>query len=163
MAWLALAFGSAHAADLHGLVVRVADGDTLTVRTAPATTQAIRLEGIDAPELKQPHGPASRASLAALALHREADLQCSKTDRYGRQVCRVLVGGVDVNAEQLRRGMAWHFTRYAHEQPAPRRVADAQAQDEARRAHRGLFAQPDPQPPWAYREARRASRAQGTP
>lgn len=33
-------------------------------------------------------------------------------DRYGRTVARVSCSGIDANTEQLRRGMAWVFTRY---------------------------------------------------
>ena len=45
-----------------------------------------------------------------------------KTDRYGREVGKVLVDGVDANLEQLKRGLAWHYKTYEREQsPEDRR------------------------------------------
>ena len=54
----------ATADDFSGQVVRIADGDTITVLDANKTQHKIRLAGIDAPERKQPYGEASRKHLA---------------------------------------------------------------------------------------------------
>jgi endonuclease YncB( thermonuclease family) len=47
-------------------VVRVADGDTLTILDAKKRQHKIRLDGIDAPERKQAFGKASWQSLAGM-------------------------------------------------------------------------------------------------
>jgi micrococcal nuclease len=53
------------AATLTGKVVKVADGDTITILVG-TERHRIRLQGIDAPERKQPFGRASGRSLSAL-------------------------------------------------------------------------------------------------
>lgn len=107
---------SAKAADLSGRIVAVSDGDTVTLLDASKTQHRIRLDGIDAPERGQAFGQRSKESMSDLAFGRAADAQCHKTDRYGREVCKVVVNGTDIALEQIRRGMAWHFKRYSHEQ-----------------------------------------------
>ena len=52
-----------HAKTLEGLVVGVADGDTITVLDQQKNTYKIRLQGIDAPEKKQAFGEKSKQSL----------------------------------------------------------------------------------------------------
>jgi endonuclease YncB( thermonuclease family) len=152
---LLVAAGAAQAEQWRGKVVGIADGDTLTLLDDSRQQHRIRLDGIDAPERTQPYGQRSRQSLAALAHGRDAIADCAKNDRYGRSVCRVTVDGRDVGLEQVRRGMAWHYVRYAHEQPAEARVEYARAEQQARGGRAGLWAGRDPTPPWDYRRVAR--------
>ena len=72
------------------LVVGISDGDTLTARCGDLGKYEqvkVRLQGIDAPERKQPFGERARQALAELTFQKEAELRCTKTDRYKRQVC----------------------------------------------------------------------------
>jgi endonuclease YncB( thermonuclease family) len=140
-----------------GKVVGVADGDTLTLLDAQRQQHRIRLDGIDAPERSQPFGQRARQSLASLAHGREALADCPKTDRYGRAVCRVTVDGVDVGLEQVRRGLAWHYVRYAHEQSPQAQAEYARAEQQARGERSGLWSYRDPTPPWDYRRAARTA------
>lgn len=153
---------SAIAAEWQGTVVGVADGDTLTLLDSSKTQHRIRLDGIDAPERAQPYGQRARQSLAALAQGRTARADCPKIDRYGRAVCRVIVGGVDVGLEQIRRGYAWHYVRYAPEQRVSDRGRYARAESDARLEHAGLWSYSDPVPPWDYRRVARGARDPST-
>lgn len=146
---------AALSAERHGTVVGISDGDTLTLLDASKTQHRIRLDGIDAPERTQLHGQQARQSLAALAHGRAARADCPKIDRYGRAVCRVIIDGVDVGLEQIRRGFAWHYAKYAHEQRAVDRASYARAESEARSAHAGLWSFDNPVPPWDYRRTTR--------
>jgi len=143
------------AVELDGTIVSVADGDTVTLLDASRTQHRIRLDGIDAPERTQPHGQRARQSLTSIAHGRAARADCPKVDRYGRAVCRVIVDGVDVGLEQIKRGYAWHYVRYAHEQRAADRASYSRAESEARSANAGLWSFSDPVPPWDYRRAPR--------
>jgi len=143
------------AAELDGTIVGVADGDTVTLLDASKTQHRIRLDGIDAPERAQPHGQRARQSLAALAHGRAARADCPKVDRYGRAVCRVTIDGVDVGLEQIRRGYAWHYVKYAREQRATERESYSRAESAARSSQAGLWSFSDPVPPWDYRRAPR--------
>ena len=145
---------AALAAERHGTIVGVADGDTLTLLDANKTQHRIRIDGIDAPERTQPYGERAKQSLAALAHGRAASLDCPKIDRYGRAVCRVYIDGIDVGLEQIRRGLAWHYVRYAHEQRETDRNAYARPSTTRVRRRSGLWSFNDPMPPWDYRRAR---------
>jgi endonuclease YncB( thermonuclease family) len=148
---------AALSAEWHGTVVGVSDGDTLTLLDANKAQHKIRLDGIDAPERTQPYGQRARQSLAALAHGRVASADCPKVDRYGRAVCRVTVDGVDVGLEQIRRGYAWHYVKYAHEQRAIDRARYAHAESDARAKNAGLWSFSDPVPPWDYRRLSKGS------
>jgi endonuclease YncB( thermonuclease family) len=139
--------GARAPATLAGRVVRVADGDTLTLRDERGTNTVVRLAEIDAPEHCQPFNRRSRASLAELALGRRVTVEVLDTDRYGRSVGRVTVEGESetVNRIQIRRGLAWFYARYARDESL-RTLAR-----EAARAGAGLWAEKDPTPPWLWR------------
>lgn len=141
-----------------GRVVGIADGDTLTLLDATLRQHKIRLEGIDAPEKAQPFGSRAKLALSALAYGREASAACQRPDRYGRQVCKVLVGGRDVNAAMIAAGMAWHYTAYAKTQRAEDASAYARAQDRAQRQRVGLWADAAPVAPWEWRRANKQAR-----
>jgi endonuclease YncB( thermonuclease family) len=144
----------AFAERIAGRVVGVADGDTLTVLTDHKRQVRVRLAGIDTPERRQPYGTRARQVLSALAFGRSAEVEVEDTDRHGRSVGRVRVGGRDVNAEMVRRGAAWVYVRYNRD---PALVA---LEAKARVARRGLWALPEAErvPPWEWRAARRAER-----
>ena len=150
---LPLAVGAVERA---GVVLRIADGDTLTLLDESKATYRIRIDGIDAPERSQPYGQRARRSLVELAQGRSARAECAKSDRYGRSVCRVTVDGVDVGLEQLRRGLAWHYVKYAHEQTPLARTEYAGAQEQARAARAGLWHLDAPIAPWDYRKEQAA-------
>jgi len=131
------------------LVVAIVDGDTLKVRCDEAPVATVRLAEIDAPEKRQPFGEASRQHLADLCFQTSAKVTPQTKDRYGRTVARVSCAGQDANAEQVRAGMAWAFTKYLKD-PAIK-VLEREAYDQ----RRGLWADAAPVSPWDWREATR--------
>lgn len=100
------------AQSLTGRVVGVADGDTVTILTPERRQVKIRLGQIDAPEKAQPFGQRSKQSLSDLIFDREVRVQVETTDRYGRTVGRIFQDNLDVNLEQVKRGMAWAYRQY---------------------------------------------------
>ena len=116
---LVVAASTAFAGTLTGQVVKVADGDTITVLENNAQHR-VRLQGIDAPEKGQAYGNASRKHLASLVAGKTVTVEWDKRDRYGRILGKVMLGAVDVCLEQVRAGHAWHFKRYQHEQSPDR-------------------------------------------
>lgn len=75
-----------------------------------------------------------------------------KEDRYGRIVADVNCGGKNVNEEQIRVGMAWVYRKYA------KGYGDLYPlEDEARASQRGLWADPEPMPPWEWRHNRKTN------
>ena len=93
-------------------VTRVTDGDAVKV-TGNDVKMTIRLVGIDAPETSkkknQPGQPFSRKStsyLTDLVLNKSVEVKSYGTDRYGRTLGVVFVGGKNVNLEIAKAGMA---------------------------------------------------------
>lgn len=142
------------AGQLVGQVVRIADGDTITVADGKTERFVVRLAGIDAPENDQPFGVEAKANLAALTLNKAAIVDWHKRDRYGRLVGRVTVDGIDISLAQIRAGLAWHYKDYQSEQSAADRHTYAQEESLARQSHRGLWNTPESNPPWEWRKSR---------
>lgn len=161
--WLCLFLaGPAQAQVLEGLVTGIADGDTLYVLDAARNSHKIRLLGIDAPEHGQAFGERSKQSLARMSYRQTVRIDWQEYDIYGRILGRVMTASAscqlaacpkdfDVNLAQVRLGMAWWNKKFADSQfPGDARLYEA-AEREARSAKDGLWADPHPLPPWAWR------------
>jgi len=133
--------------------VAVHDGDTVTVRWTDGTTRRIRLEGVDAPELAQAHGRVAHRFLNQLLEGRSVFVIAKETDVHGRLVARVSTATTDSSVALIEAGHAWHFTRFSSDAEL------AAAERAARAARRGLWSDPEPTPPWAFREQGRAGRS----
>lgn len=136
---------------IHGKVVGVSDGDTITVLDGDYQQYKIRLAGIDAPEKSQAFGNRSKEHLSDLVFGKSVSVDWSKKDRYGRTIGKVLVSGTDANLQQVRAGLAWHYKAYEKEQSAIDRISYVQAESDARNRRSGLWADAHPIPPWDYR------------
>lgn len=142
---LGLAASPAQAWTCQGVVSRVHDGDTLSVRCGSGKLVKVRLARIDAPELRQEAGPESLRALTELVEGREVVLRSRAVDRYQRTVADLEVEGEDLSEALVRAGWAWCGRRAA----AGCRALEAQA----REARRGLWQEPLPQAPWDWRRA----------
>ena len=148
--WTAVLLFWAHltaAGTLEGEVVRIADGDTLTLLTADHSQHRIRLADIDTPERRQPWGKRARQALAGKVFRKHVRVEASKKDRYGRWIGRVHLGQRDINAEMVEEGHAWVYRRYSRDP----HLLDLEAQ--ARKEKRGLWGLQKDQrmPPWYAR------------
>jgi endonuclease YncB( thermonuclease family) len=158
----ALTIAAAAASPITGRVVGVSDGDTVTVLDANKRTHKIRLLGIDSPEKSQAFGERAKQSLSDLVFNKQVTVQGSKQDRYGRDLGKIVLDGQDINLEQIRRGMAWHYKQYARDQAPEDRQAYADAESTARQNRVGLWQDSQPVPPWSYRRAAK-EQAKGQP
>lgn len=147
--------GSAAAEILQGKVIGVSDGDTVTVLDSSKTAWKVRLMGIDAPEKNMPFGRKSKESLSGLIFGKIVSVEYHKRDRYGRTIGKIVVDGVDANLMQVKAGLAWHYKQYQREQSAEDRESYSTAEEQARAAQKGLWADSAPVPPWEWRKQRR--------
>ncbi len=133
-----------------GRVISVIDGDTYDLLAdGNRTTYRVRMQGIDAPEREMPFYRASRSYLSQLCFGKLVTLQVTGIDRGGRILgYTYLDDGRELCQEMVRAGYAWHFKRYSSDKTL------SGLEKEARLARRGLWADPDPQPPWEYRKAK---------
>jgi endonuclease YncB( thermonuclease family) len=150
---------------LQGKVVKVADGDTLTIVDDLGEKHRIRLTGIDAPEKDQPYGDVSTQGLNKLVSGKTVTIEYEKRDRYKRIVGKVLVDPpgevfcmaldcvkkIDAGLEQIKAGLAWHYKRYQMEQSEEDRRLYSEAEQEARTKQLGLWKDEEPMAPWVWR------------
>lgn len=136
-------------ADITGNVVRVLDGDTLIVQSG-GEQHRVRLTGIDAPEKKQAYGVESQLHLLALIGNKNVTIISSKSDRYSRLLGKVVIDNQDINLQMVVDGYAWWYKAYQGEQSPIDRFTYQQAEMEARKAGKGLWAG-NPMAPWDFR------------
>lgn len=130
---------------------RVIDGDTLAVHGT-----RIRLQGIDAPEIRQrcedgagrPWACGRAATVALGALVGMAEVTCTarRRDRYRRLVAVCWAGGADIGRGMVTQGMAMAHRRFGR--------AYTPTELDARRAALGLWSGRFDMP-WDWRKARR--------
>lgn len=152
---LSLACAWAQASSLTGQVVRVADGDTITVLDSRHQQHRIRFLGIDAPERGQAYGNVCRQNLADKIAGETVHVDYLKRDHYGRITGTVYFEGRDINLEQLEDGCAWYYRYYARDLSPDKQRAYDEAEQAARQAGLGLWQDPDPINPYDYRRSKR--------
>lgn len=140
-----LIVGAAWAGEITGRVVGIADGDTVRILVDRQEIW-VRLDQIDAPEKGQAFGDRSKQSLSDLVFGKTVRAITQGEDHYGRTIATLYAGELNANAEQVRRGMAWVYRKYARD-PALYAI-----EEEARAAQRGLWSDPEPVPPWEWRK-----------
>jgi len=131
--------------ELSGKVVRVIDGDSIVI-LCNKTSYEIRLEGVDCPELGQPFGKAAKKFTSKMAYGKVVTVQVKELDKYGRTVGTVyLPDGTNLCRELIKAGLAWWYWRYSDDESL------GELEKEARQAGLGLWAMPNPTPPWEER------------
>lgn len=146
-------------------MVKIADGDTITIVDDLGEKHRIRLAGIDAPEKNQPYGEISTQGLNKLVSGRIVTIEYEKRDRYKRVIGKVLVDPpgevfcmalgcvkkIDAGLEQIKAGLAWHYKRYQMEQSEEDRRLYSEAELEARTKPIGLWMGKERMSPWKWR------------
>ncbi len=137
----------------------VVDGDTLDIGG-----RRIRLEGIDAPEPAQTCsrrwvgswdcGKAASKALGALINGRQVDCKGLGADKYDRTLAICWVKGLELNAAQVRSGMAWAFIKYSK--------TYVELEAAAKLAQAGVW-QGEAEAPWLFREKRWRTAEQTAP
>ena len=158
-------YSPALANTFQGKVVKIADGDTVTIIDDSGKKHRIRLAGIDAPEKNQPYGNTSTKGLIELVSGKTVTIEYEKRDRYKRIIGKVLVGPpgevfcmaldcvnkIDAGLEQIKKGLAWHYKYYQMEQSEEDRRLYSDAEDIARENLLGLWKDESSVPPWEWR------------
>ena len=139
------------AEELIGKVIKVSDGDTITVLDSNNQKHKIRLKGIDAPESQQVYGDISTQSLSELVYDKEVFVNWDKKDKYYRILGKVIVDGRDINYEQLKKGLAWYYKQYEKDLSDEDRKKYSEAEEWARNYTEGLWADSNSIPPWEFR------------
>lgn len=145
-----MAASSALAQVQSGVVSRVIDGDTVWLKTASGRKPLkVRIAGIDAPEICQTGGMASRDALRRRLLGQAVTMvhvSSRRHDDYGRLLAKIELHGEDMGRWMVSSGYAWsyHFRHDAGPYAAE--------QERAKATGRGLFAQNAPENPRQFRQ-----------
>ena len=136
---------------LSGKVIKVIDGDSITVLDQRREQHKIRFAGIDAPERGQPYGKAAKKFLSKIIFKKQVCVQWYKKDKYGRLVGLVFIDDRDVNLQIVEAGYAWHAKKFQSEQTPSDRKIYSDAHDKAKSDVIGLWSEPDPISPDDWR------------
>jgi endonuclease YncB( thermonuclease family) len=134
------------AAGLSAEVIGILGGDIIDV-SQDHRTERVRLHGIDCPEKNQAFGRRAGQATSALIFGKEITMKTHGKDEHGHTVADVILpDGTNVNQQLVREGWCWWYP-----EDAPKDLALKQSEQEAKRERKGLWADPDPVPPWLYR------------
>ncbi len=129
-----------------GKCITVLDGDTI-VALHNGRLEKIRLGGVDCPEKDQEFGMAAQQLTSETAHRKKVRVKADGKDRYGRTIGTVYVGGQNLNEKLVEAGLAWHYKKYSTDQKL------ASLEKQARSQKKGLWAGPNPTPPWDFRRS----------
>ena len=132
--------------ELIGKVVKVSDGDTVTILTSDKTQHKIRLNDIDAPEKKQAFGNKAKDNLAKYIAGKTVTVEYQKKDKYKRVLGTIYYNNTDINLQQVKDGYAWVYKKYSNNQTYYK------AEKLARDKRVGLWADKKPLEPWEFRK-----------
>jgi micrococcal nuclease len=106
---------------------------------------------VDCPEKGQAYGKHAKHAASDLAFGKEVTLQTHGLDKYGRTLADVLLpDGTNVNHTLVKHGWCWWYRKYA-----PGDTVLEGLEKDAREAKKGLWADLQPVPPWAWRKRTR--------
>ena len=132
------------------VVLSARDGDSLLVLQPDGRAVAVRLYGVDCPELGQPYGDAAR-DLTGRLVGQTIEVQPTGGRSWRRTVAViVLPGGGTLQAALVDAGLAWVDGRFCR-----RPECDDWRQAQARETRRGLWADEGAVPPWIWRRAKK--------
>ncbi len=135
-------------------VVSVTDGDTLTVMHDGAKERLI-LFGVDCPELAQDFGPQAKKFTDDCCYNQIVSIEDRGRDPRGRTIAIVsLPNGSILNQQLVRQGLAWWSDKFAPDDAQLKQLHLA-----AQSSHTGLWAAPNPIPPWIFRNGEKGVNA----
>ncbi len=132
---------------LTGKVVNVQSGDTFSIRDRVGNVRKIRLQEIDAPEMKQTLGRQAQQFLSDLITGQTLVVDYEFIDRYKSHIgIARLPDGKILNEEMVRAGLAWYYQTHHPENSRYRNLEYM-----AWKGRLGLWVDPQPIPPWKFR------------
>ena len=140
---------NANSLELIGKVIKVSDGDTVTILTEDKTQHKIRLNDIDAPEKKQAFGNKSKDNLAKYIAGKTVTVEYQKKDKYKRVLGTIYYNNTDINLQQVKDDYAWVYKKYSNNQTYYK------AEKVAKDKKAGLWVVKNPLEPWKFRKKKK--------
>jgi endonuclease YncB( thermonuclease family) len=145
-------YNLAYAETINGTIDSVIKGDTITIISNGKKIE-IRLFGIDTPEKTQAFGQTARNFTGGKASKGEIRVEPITKDQESKIVAIVFVNGVNLNEQIVNQGFGWVDRQHCKESFC----ADwLKLESNAKAAHKGLWSDANPTPPWEYRKNKRS-------
>jgi endonuclease YncB( thermonuclease family) len=129
-------------------VIKIIDGDTITVLSELDKQYKVRLAEIDAPEKTQPYGKNAKEELSNKIFQKKIKILWKEKDQYDRVIGQLYIGSRYINQEMVEEGWAWNYEKYSSNNEI------AKSQENAKTYKKGLWQSPNPIPPWKWRKKR---------
>lgn len=132
---------------IQGRIIKVSDGDTVTLLDNNNKQIKIRLYGIDCPEKGQDYYQVAKNYVSTAIYNKEVKVEIINTDRYKRSVGIIWpTENRNLNIELLNQGLAWHYKQFDKSKQY------AEAENIARNQKLNIWKHKNSQAPWEFRK-----------
>lgn len=136
-----------------GKVIKISDGDTITLLLKGNQQKKLRLAEVDCPENGQAFGKNAKQFTSAQVYGKTVSFVETGKDRYGRAVAKVYYDhGKYLSKEVIRAGMGWWYFSFSKD------ASLGKLQETARNKKIGLWQDAHAVAPWEYRKMKRELR-----
>ncbi|AZA82620.1 nuclease [Chryseobacterium lactis] len=136
-----------------GKVIKISDGDTITILLKGNQQKKLRLAEVDCPESGQPFGKSAKQFTSSQVFGKMINFTETSTDRYGRSIAKVYYdNGKYLSKELIKAGMGWWYFSYSKD------TSLGKLQENAQREKIGLWQDVHAVAPWEYRKMKRELR-----
>jgi endonuclease YncB( thermonuclease family) len=147
-----VAHASSHQGDnVEGRVIKITDGDKVTIMLPDGSKLKVELAGIDAPEKNQPHYQIANQALSDKIFTEDVRVEVESWKRSSLVVGKIVLDGEYVNSWMVAEGHAWAYPQ-GSENPELMEI-----QMISKASARGIWALSDIErvPPWEWRQGKR--------
>lgn len=135
---------------IYGKVIKVADGDTITLLDKNKKTFRIRFYGIDCPEKGQDYYQVAKNYVSDKIFSKDVKVEIINKDRYNRSVGIVWYDkNKNLNIELINKGLAWHYKQF------DKSKSFHEAENFARNSKLNIWQMKNPIAPWEFRKMKR--------
>lgn len=136
-----------------GKVIKISDGDTVTILLKGNQQKKLRLAEVDCPESGQPFGKNAKQFTSDKVFGKTVSFVETSTDRYGRSIAKVYYdNGKYLSKELIKAGLGWWYFSYSKD------ASLGKLQENAQNAKIGLWQDIHAMAPWEYRKMKRELR-----
>lgn len=133
-----------------GKVIKVSDGDTVTVLLKGNIQKKLRLAEVDCPESGQAFGKNAKQFTSSQVFGKTVTFKETSTDRYGRSIARIYYDNDKyLSKEVIKAGMGWWYFSYSKDDSL------GKLQEKAQQNKIGLWQDVHAVAPWDYRKMKR--------
>ena len=131
-------------------VIKISDGDTITVLLEGNVQKKLRLAEVDCPESGQAFGKNAKDFTSAAVFGKEITFIETDTDRYGRTIAKVSYDNNKYLSEELIKvGLGWWYHYFSQNANL------GKLEQEAREKKLGLWSDVKTLSPWEFRKQNR--------